>query len=508
MAVQVSFPAFTSRSSLPPPPSPASAPAPRPSSAWHAWASWTADQGHQLGEFKQHLRGLAGAGLLPLVCGPRLLRERRQGLLRRAREQRRRMAGLILENRAPEAPYRGARAPAGQPAPSSMGVTRQTPARPADTASCTGRPATLATHAGREITMAAEGLSAGGREWPPASGPATGSRWAPGGERLLSSRASAATSPRPGELRHLHRGSRRSAPRRRDGRRADAAPAYAPGRWRHPGGLLAAGTVLTVTQRRERQPRRRGGAGRVPAGGDHIPGDAPHGHVAALGMHAAWPTSVQSEEFDVIVVRGTSTRSTPGWHRLRSCTLLHGCRQRGCGEPGVLPLVEPPPAGAPAGQPAGGAGADRDHRGRTRGPDGARRPDFIDALETLEAVDDVNLVACPDRINDRGPAGAHHALRAPGRSLRGAGRTPGLEPDALRADSVEEQRQALGLDPRLRARSTTRGCACRRSARASRCWCRRRARLRHHRALRQQPRRAQGAGQRDRERRPRRRARR
>ena len=159
---------------------------------------------------------------------------------------------------------------------------------------------------------------------------------------------------------------------------------------------------------------------------------------------AANPVEVQSEEIDLSVKLGSTQTyanlSIDAAHPRYYLTTIDGDP---AGLISVEPVEPPPTAQLPASLPAALAstamtgGADEDLASLTDG-------DFIDALATLEAIDDVNLVAIPDSMSPAVQQALiqHCELLADRFAVLDA--EPGLKPFGTGAgDSIEEQR--LGL---------------------------------------------------------------
>lgn len=221
---------------------------------------------------------------------------------------------------------------------------------------------------------------------------------------------------------------------------------YAPGgTWSPvPVGSLTQGTVLTLdpTGVREAHVIETVQAEYLPEGTSYRV-TFRDGLYAPLSLASA--VTAQTEAFDLTVTLGTSSQtyaslSVDSAHERHFLSIING-------DPASLvtvSLVEPPPAvRLPDSLPADLAstamtvGSPED---LTTLGDG----DFIDALATLEAVDDVNLVACPDSASTAVQQAIvqHCELLADRFAVLDA--RPGLELFSTGAgDSVEEQRQTL-----------------------------------------------------------------
>ena len=199
-----------------------------------------------------------------------------------------------------------------------------------------------------------------------------------------------------------------------------------------------------------------------------------------IPINMANPTTVQSEEFDITVAQGAATV-----YRNLAIDAAHPRYYLGIinDDPNALVRlepVEPPPAvDAPQNLPAnlaatalaGGANENL----AALGPN-----DYIDALHVLERIDDISLVAAPDatRLNAANTMAVQQAMitHCEQMAIRfavldsRAGRSP-----LFGANGVENQRAGLDSARGLRARSTTRGSACRPAGtRRRRSSCRRR----------------------------------
>lgn len=157
------------------------------------------------------------------------------------------------------------------------------------------------------------------------------------------------------------------------------------------------------------------------------------------------PVKVQSEEFDIAVTLGSTQTyanlSIDAAHARYYATVING-------DPAALITVEPvepPPAVAlPASLPAALAatemttvGVDEDLATMTDG-------DYIDALATLEAVDDVNLIAIPDGTTPAVQQALIQHCELMADRFAVLDPEPGLKSFSTgQGDSIEEQRQGL-----------------------------------------------------------------
>jgi len=113
--------------------------------------------------------------------------------------------------------------------------------------------------------------------------------------------------------------------------------------------------------------------------------------------------AVQSEEFDIVVTQGASTRTYPGL----SLESVHPSfyRARINDDPGGLIRVDrvdpPPPLPLPTSLPDGAAAAST-VTGVAENISAMTDVDFIDAIDTLRTVDDVNLLSVPDCLSGLG----------------------------------------------------------------------------------------------------------
>ena len=304
----------------------------------------------------------------------------------------------------------------------------------------------FSTIAGREITMAAEGATTAtvvAARFRPGDWITLGS----GGERQLITRVSGAGLRLAGDLVGTYAAGTDLV------RLADA-PAglqtvrlrYAPGSvWSAvPAGTLTQGTVVTLDP---------GGAREAhvveTVQAEYLPEGTTYrvtlrdGLYAPLGLASA--VTAQTEAFDLTVSLGASSQtyaslSVDSAHDRYFVTAVNG-------DPAGLvtvSLVEPPPAARlPDAMPADLA-ATAIAVGSPEDLATLGDVDFIDALAALEAVDDVNLVACPDSSATAVQQAMiqHCELLADRFALLDS--QPGLQPFSTGAgDSVEEQRQSL-----------------------------------------------------------------
>jgi phage tail sheath protein FI len=219
-------------------------------------------------------------------------------------------------------------------------------------------------------------------------------------------------------------------------------------------GVLAPGTILTITQ----------GAVSVSQIVDSVQSEplqtAPQkittyritfrqGVSAPLSLDPANAATVQSEEFHFRISQGAATTSydflsIDSAHPRYVVTVINGISN------GLLQveLVEPPPTAAPpmnlpapTGGPAALAG------GANEDLSTLASPDYLDALDTLRRIDDVNMIAIPDETS----AAVQQALithceqkqdrfavldARPNRPLFGAGATPGIDTQRRDVDST------------------------------------------------------------------------
>jgi uncharacterized protein len=159
------------------------------------------------------------------------------------------------------------------------------------------------------------------------------------------------------------------------------------------------------------------------------------------------PDMVQSEEFTLSVTQGIAATEYPNL-ALDAAHRRYYVRQIN-DRPGLITVepVEPPPATAPPGNLPDAAtselddGADEDLAGLTG-------QDYIDALETLRDIDDVNLIAVPDAtlLDDDERAAVQQAVIAHCEQLGDRfailDAAPGLELFG-NEDSIEQQRRTL-----------------------------------------------------------------
>jgi hypothetical protein len=231
-------------------------------------------------------------------------------------------------------------------------------------------------------------------------------------------------------------------------RLADALPGertlrvvYGPGAV--PAGVLVAGTVLTIIQ----------GANAISSAVDAVRteflagGDITYrvtlrtATTTPFSMDPANAASVQTEELDITVSSGVSTvyanLSIDAAHPRYYRRLIN---EDPDGPITILPLEPPPAETLPASLPVALA-ATAIVAGQPEDLAGLVDQHFVDALETLVTVDDVNLVACPDRITDTVQQAiiGHCELLADRFAVLDA--APSLPP--FGAPSIEVQRQAV-----------------------------------------------------------------
>jgi hypothetical protein len=168
-----------------------------------------------------------------------------------------------------------------------------------------------------------------------------------------------------------------------------------------------------------------------------------------LSLNPANPATVQSEEFHFRISQGAATTSydflsIDSAHPRYVVTVINGISN------GLLQveLVEPPPTAAPpmnlpapTGGPAALAG------GANEDLSTLASPDYLDALDTLRRIDDVNMIAIPDEPS----AAVQQALithceqkqdrfavldARPNLPLFGAGATPGIDTQRRDVDST------------------------------------------------------------------------
>ena len=284
---------------------------------------------------------------------------------------------------------------------------------------------------------------------------------------------------------------------------------YAPGgTWSPvPIGSLTQGTVLTL------DPTGLGEAHVIETvQAEYLPEGVTYRVTFRDGLYApvslATAVTVQTEAFDLTVALGASSQ-TYATLSVDSAHERYFVRLVNDDAAGLVTvsLVEPPPAvRLPHSLPADLASTQMTV-GDPENLSTLGDSDFIDALAALEAVDDVNLVACPDSTATAVQQAIipHCELLADRFAVLDA--APGLELFGTGAGTASRSSAGPSTRPAATRPSTTRGCGCGRPARGdpilvppSGHVCGIIARTR------QEPRRAQGAGQRDRARRARRRA--
>lgn len=210
-----------------------------------------------------------------------------------------------------------------------------------------------------------------------------------------------------------------------------------------PAGMLVPGTVLTIVQ----------GANSNSSAVDAVRTEFIDGGnvtyrvtlrtaiTTPLSMDPSDTAGVQSEEFDITVSSGVDSvyanlsidAAHPRYYR-------RVVNEDPDGPITIVPLEPPPAQTLPESLPEGvaalaiGPGQPEDLSALTD-------QDFIDALEALVTVDDVNLVACPDRITDTMQQAiiGHCELLADRFAVLDS--APGLQP--FGAPSIEVQRQAV-----------------------------------------------------------------
>jgi phage tail sheath protein FI len=116
-----------------------------------------------------------------------------------------------------------------------------------------------------------------------------------------------------------------------------------------------------------------------------------------LSLDAANAATVQSEEFSIAVTQGTASTlydnlSIDAVHPRYFASVINGA-----GGLITVALVEPPPAVAPPLNLPRAVGPSALAGGATENLATLGDQDYIDALDTLREIDDVNLVAIPDR---------------------------------------------------------------------------------------------------------------
>jgi phage tail sheath protein FI len=257
--------------------------------------------------------------------------------------------------------------------------------------------ATVAAQAGRDFTVGAEGM---------VSAEDVAARFRPGdvitvaagGESLEVARVTGAVLRVAGDPQDAYSAGDPV-------RLADTAPgertfriAYGPGAV--PSQSLLAGTVLTFAQ-----------GGNSATGvvesvrTEFLPGNQITYRVtlrAGLGMALTMdtPATVRSEELDLTVAAGASTTyanlSLDAAHPRYYRSVVNGDPD---GPVTIAPLEPSPPEALPDSYPAALAPTPIDV-GDPEDLTGLLDQDFVDALDTLVGVDDVNLIACPDRITN------------------------------------------------------------------------------------------------------------
>jgi phage tail sheath protein FI len=159
-----------------------------------------------------------------------------------------------------------------------------------------------------------------------------------------------------------------------------------------------------------------------------------------LSLDPANPATVQSEEFSLVVIQGTASipydnLSMDPAHPRYFLPLVNNSDHLV-----RLELIEPPPpALPPQNLPVttgvtltGGSSEDLSTLGDT---------DYIDALETLRAIDDVNLIAIPDRVTAPVQQAVIAHCEQMGERFAVLDSRPGV--DLFGAGSIETQRQGL-----------------------------------------------------------------
>jgi len=212
-----------------------------------------------------------------------------------------------------------------------------------------------------------------------------------------------------------------------------------------PAGVLVPGTILTITQGAVTDSQIVESVQGEPLGGGVTTYRVTfrEGLDIALSLNPANPATVHSEEFNASVSQGGPATlyqnlSIDPAHPRYVGTVINNA--------GGLLTVEaiepPPPDKAPTNIPNAGAtalagGADEDLT--TIGNN-----DFIDALNTLREIDDVNFIAIPDRITDPvQQALIGHCEEMQDRFAILDGLTPVPDQPLFGANSVEAQRRAL-----------------------------------------------------------------
>ena len=168
-----------------------------------------------------------------------------------------------------------------------------------------------------------------------------------------------------------------------------------------PAGALVPGTVLTITQGAVTDSQIVQSVQSEPLGGGVTTYRVTfrEGLDAALSLDPANPATVQSEEFNFDVAQGGPATSYQNLSIDPAHPRYFGTIINNSGGLVTLELIEPPPPDEPPNNlPAAGAvpligGTNEDLLTLAD-------VDFIDALNTLREIDDVNFIAIPDRIND------------------------------------------------------------------------------------------------------------